>query len=1011
VNVPRYDFTATPNGVINWVANSTNVGAVVGTPGTAPTGWGMGSAGGVTGKQVVGFGVLNGVPYVDLRVFGTVSVGGQLKVNLGIQSGVAATFGQTWTASAWMQIIADASTTPIAGLNFVLTQSPGGGSTYLSAPTITAATLATWQRFSWSTPTTSAPMTTIQMSVWSTGGVSVVGDTVDITLRIGGAQLERSAVANAFVPTSNIAVNGTGVGALLSELAAANGIRNNTMAGAVVGTPGTPPTNWQAINWGGGGVTINVAALGTESGLPFVDFAVSGTASVTQSLALLFDTATSIAAAAGQTWAASVFVRLISGTVPANVVCLAIKERASGGSSILEQIVDAAPTPAGLATQRVGLTRTLSNGATAFVAPAVEVNIVLGVTYAFTVRIGPPQIELGSATSLILTSGSALIRAADTGVALDQRITFTRPSGASYFDATGTLQTAPSNTARIDFGPTPGGATNWLAPSIPGTGGWGVYGPATVTANATAAPDGSNTGALLASTDTSNNYRAATLALSAAKNEVLTLSAFVKRSSSGNANFYFQVNDSSGAVAMAYFDLGAGTGLVGADLAGGVTNKSVAIAAVGGGWYRCSFTFTTTATATNVIVYSGPCTTVAATGDNRLYVGVVGQGLYLWGFQLERAASVGGYVPTTTAAANVGAVPLGLLIEEGRTNSIRNPRAEGAVAGTPGTGPTNWFLSAPPQQVVGTGVENGISYVDARFTGSLTATFAFLFELPNVIAALPAQIWSASAYVRLVGGSLAAVTSIEMAVRAYSAAATGVDTTTGFVSQQSVAFTPTAAPLAPQRFSSAGFSLPASSAFVASGLRVSVAGAFDFTLRIGLPQIEQGGFATTPILPAIGTPATSSRNGDVIAMPVGPWLNPLALSLAAEATIPAFAGTQQGLMLLDDGSVLNRITLRRSGALINVAGVIAGSTTFNSSADTIIANMPFKTAAAVNAAGAAICFNGGTVVSSAGVTPSGLTALRLGQNATNSGLLNGYLRRARVWPRTLSNQELKAITL
>ena len=34
------------------------------------------------------------------------------------------------------------------------------------------------------------------------------------------------------------------LGGTLAEPAATNGTRNNTMAGAVAGTPGTPPTNW-----------------------------------------------------------------------------------------------------------------------------------------------------------------------------------------------------------------------------------------------------------------------------------------------------------------------------------------------------------------------------------------------------------------------------------------------------------------------------------------------------------------------------------------------------------------------------------------------------------------------------------------------------------------------------------------------------------------------------------------------------------------------------------------------
>jgi hypothetical protein len=59
----------------------------------------------------------------------------------------------------------------------------------------------------------------------------------------------------------------------------------------------------------------------------------------------------------------------------------------------------------------------------------------------------------------------------------------------------------------------------------------------------------------------------------------------------------------------------------------------------------------------------------------------------------------------------------GLLVEEARTNSIRNNSMQGAVAGTPGTLPTNWSESRAAgltQTVVGTGTQNGIDYIDIR---------------------------------------------------------------------------------------------------------------------------------------------------------------------------------------------------------------------------------------------------------------------------------------------------------
>ena len=65
----------------------------------------------------------------------------------------------------------------------------------------------------------------------------------------------------------------------------------------------------------------------------------------------------------------------------------------------------------------------------------------------------------------------------------------------------------------------------------------------------------------------------------------------------------------------------------------------------------------------------------------------------------------------------------GILIEESRTNQIRNNSMQGAVAGTPGTLPTNWGVSVAgglTRTVVGTGTENGIEYIDVRVQGTTT---------------------------------------------------------------------------------------------------------------------------------------------------------------------------------------------------------------------------------------------------------------------------------------------------
>src|SRR5215471_14862518 len=110
-----------------------------------------------------------------------------------------------------------------------------------------------------------------------------------------------------------------------------------------------------------------------------------------------------------------------------------------------------------------------------------------------------------------------------------------------------------------------------------------------------------------------------------------------------------------------------------------------------------------------------------------------------------------------------GAGLLGLLVEAAATNALRNSSASGTVAGTPGTSPTNWSapgtINGVTRQIVGTGSEDGIPYIDIRYFGTPTATSGtiIIFESTTQVAAASGQQWAASVYLRLVAGSLSGI--------------------------------------------------------------------------------------------------------------------------------------------------------------------------------------------------------------------------------------------------------------
>jgi hypothetical protein len=356
--------------------------------------------------------------------------------------------------------------------------------------------------------------------------------------------------------------------------------------------------------------------------------------------------------------------------------------------------------------------------------------------------------------------------------------------------------------------------------------------------------------------------------------------------------------------------------------------------------------------------------------------------------------------------------PLGLLIEESRTNSIRNNTMQGAVAGTPGTLPTNWTSSvagAASITVIGTGSESGIDYIDVRYQGGAGESGQIVFESATQIVAANAQTWASSIYVKRSAGTVTNMTTNHrLAFR------TNVG---GIVTFQDSAFVPTTSALNSQRISNVFTATDATTARVTSQIQFASSGAGDITLRIGLPQLELGAFATS-VIPTTTTALT--RNSDVASMTgtnFSSWYNASEGSFYSEFSIignkNSTGSNSQVVLCPNDGTANNRVDLyaQASGVVRYVTVVSGAQQTAHSFATTTPINQFQKTAFALLSGNSAISLNGSSAVVStnASALPT-VNNLLIGNASFGVPYLNGYIRRIAYYPTRLPDATLQALT-
>jgi hypothetical protein len=226
------------------------------------------------------------------------------------------------------------------------------------------------------------------------------------------------------------------------------------------------------------------------------------------------------------------------------------------------------------------------------------------------------------------------------------------------------------------------------------------------------------------------------------------------------------------------------------------------------------------------------------------------------------------------------------------------------------------------RQIIGSGVEDGIPYIDMRLWG--TSGGGHYTIVPDNgwshVSAAVGQVWTHSIYARLIAGT-PRVTRSHLRQREGGGTLLGDLTTLLTV--------PTAGPLAANRMVATAILTQAATARLEAFYQINYAAGtvIDDTWRLALPQLELGAFPSSPILPAPEAVAVSSRGNDVLSLLLADVLVPASgactLLLAGRLGQAAPAGITQMLAQIDDGT--GRIAAAVDGVVGHAAeGVQAG---------------------------------------------------------------------------------------
>ena len=518
---------------------------------------------------------------------------------------------------------------------------------------------------------------------------------------------------------------------------------------------------------------------------------------------------------------------------------------------------------------------------------------------------------------------------------------------------------------------------------------------ATVTANATTAPDGTATADKLEDTATTNSHGIAIASYGTYGANTYTGSVYVKAAEYGFAFIWMDSGAGDGVTGQINLSTGAATVTRGAG--GTWSAPSVSSSNAGNGWWRVSITATTTLTSVQTRVYQSPTAFTTGSYGTPSYTGTTGSGIYIWGAQLELGSTASTYIPTTTAAVTVGTPRItdaGYWAEEARTNlQIRSQEFDNTGA---------WSTVRSAVTANQTTAPDGTTTADKLDETATTGTH----YVAGALTVTTATVYTYTVYLKAGERTYAAIYEGAKGQGKFFNLSTGAVMGNLVAAPDSAAITSAGNGWwrCSITITTAGTSFAPSIYTTNDGSTISYAGTAGSGIYTWQADVQAGSFATSPI------PTTSvavTRAADVGY--VSGLVVPSAYTLMSQGTVSAQTSGFPQMFALDSGAVTDQSLIYfNSSALygqVNVGGVAQALLALGAASN----STTYSAAMRVAANDFAAVRTAGTVATDAAGSVPTTTILRAGRGAGGSDW-NGPIRRIVIYPRAFGNSELQAIT-